>query len=458
MALPSSGEITMNQVNVELGLSGTASISLNDAAVRGLAGVASGTISLYNLYGKSAGLFGTISGLSFSSGGFYSVSYGFGGIAVDSSENIHIVGTSGSNIYVAKITVSGTITWQRSLNIPSVSTTGTSCALDGSGNLYVSGKGSGSQWYMAKFNSSGTLLSLIQGSTVYTGGCVDVLYDYARNRMLWAGGAGSESYGGNDAVVYSTDLGVTATSYVNGSGAGGYYAEDPQRIKMNSTYTRYYHTQIDPYFNLGGTWTAHSVSPGDPNGFSQIISKRMANVHFADVDGDESFIYAAGITNAGNGYIHKHGIVDSNGGLSWAKEFASAPIRAVVLNGGYVYIAGDSGSNGFIAKLDTSGTVIWQRTITSSGGGTSSITNIKVANNKIYAVGLAGGNGLVMVMSTDGPTGAKGSYSINASSVTVSDSTLGLSGRISGGQSIGVSFGVSTNYNNNTAALSLTKN
>jgi hypothetical protein len=43
----------MSDVNTELGLTSTATISLNDAAVRTLAGVASGTISMDNLRGKS---------------------------------------------------------------------------------------------------------------------------------------------------------------------------------------------------------------------------------------------------------------------------------------------------------------------------------------------------------------------------------------------------------------------
>jgi hypothetical protein len=53
MTLPSSGQISMNDVNVELDRSGTTTISLNDADVRALAGVPSGQISLSNLYGKS---------------------------------------------------------------------------------------------------------------------------------------------------------------------------------------------------------------------------------------------------------------------------------------------------------------------------------------------------------------------------------------------------------------------
>jgi hypothetical protein len=60
MALNSTGPISLagntagQSVALELGRSGTASISLNDADVRGLLGVASGTISLSSAYGKSS--------------------------------------------------------------------------------------------------------------------------------------------------------------------------------------------------------------------------------------------------------------------------------------------------------------------------------------------------------------------------------------------------------------------
>jgi hypothetical protein len=54
MALPSTGPLSMSQVNTELGRSSTATISLNESAVRTLAGVPSGAISFQNLRGKSA--------------------------------------------------------------------------------------------------------------------------------------------------------------------------------------------------------------------------------------------------------------------------------------------------------------------------------------------------------------------------------------------------------------------
>ena len=53
MALQTSGAISLQQVNVELGKTSTAQISLNDTAVRTLLGKPSGTISMQDAYGKA---------------------------------------------------------------------------------------------------------------------------------------------------------------------------------------------------------------------------------------------------------------------------------------------------------------------------------------------------------------------------------------------------------------------
>jgi hypothetical protein len=53
MTLPSSGKITLSDVNVELGRAADAPISLNDSVVRNLAGKSAGAIAMSDLYGKT---------------------------------------------------------------------------------------------------------------------------------------------------------------------------------------------------------------------------------------------------------------------------------------------------------------------------------------------------------------------------------------------------------------------
>ncbi len=64
MPLPTTGAISFSAVAAEIGRAAGSAISLGETAVRNLAGVATGAISLSQLYGKSSVTFSPVGGAS----------------------------------------------------------------------------------------------------------------------------------------------------------------------------------------------------------------------------------------------------------------------------------------------------------------------------------------------------------------------------------------------------------
>jgi len=85
-------------------------------------------------------------------------------VAVDSSSNVYVCGQSNASgsqvVQLAKYNTSGTIQWQRRLGSSSSSSSGFSIAIDSSSNVYVCGTSSTVGYYsyeIAKYNTSGAI-------------------------------------------------------------------------------------------------------------------------------------------------------------------------------------------------------------------------------------------------------------------------------------------------------------
>jgi hypothetical protein len=229
MTLPASGAISMSQVRTELGASGA--ISLGQASVRTLAGVASGAISLGNLYGKANAFAATITSnqtnlnlrtwaiangwngttaatITINSGVYiYSTSTGTAGMTIDGSwpsgvtviNNGFILGCGGTGGMNAAGSAGG--------NAISL---GTSVTI--TNNSYIAGGGGG----------GGSGAAVLGGTSSYAGGGGGAgggaggTTRYAGTTQIGPGGAG-----GNAGASGSNGIANTVAPANMGAGGGG---------------------------------------------------------------------------------------------------------------------------------------------------------------------------------------------------------------------------------------------
>ncbi len=187
MALAASGAISIGgatsgrSINLELGRAATATTNLNEAAVRTLAGVASGAITLSNFYGKSS-------------------SYTFTSTIASNTANY--------NLKSAAIAAG----WNQTAPLTATVTI--------SGGVYVHSASTGSYAFDTGVTfPSGTTLSLINnGVIVGKGGA-------GGNGGTGQGGggtnAGTAGSGGGPGFIAQAAISVTNNGTIGGGGGGG---------------------------------------------------------------------------------------------------------------------------------------------------------------------------------------------------------------------------------------------
>jgi hypothetical protein len=196
MALPSSGVISLSDVNVELGLSSTAQISLNDSAVRTLFGVASGAINMEDGYGK-ANEFGFTIASNTTNANLRSLA-----VSAGWDESTSLIATLDSGIYI-----SSDATGTPALTIDGSFPSGVKFVNNGT---VVGDGGNGGAGGYAQNSPPGAV-----GGGGGTAISISVAVSIENNGVIAGGGGGG---GGGGGSIYGAGKGY---GYASGGGGGG---------------------------------------------------------------------------------------------------------------------------------------------------------------------------------------------------------------------------------------------
>lgn len=199
-----TGQISLNDVNVELGLSGTTTISMNQTNVRTLAGVPSGAISMQNLQGKSNRV---------------SISYTFSASTANASLNLSTISGYSSGKSDITVTINGgvylyaTSTGNYGLNL-SGGTTGDTLTIVNNG--FILGQGGNGGAVDSGGSPGGPALNLGFGFSSCT-------INNTNGSAYIAGGGGGGGAGSSASASFGTagSAGGGAGGGNGGSGASG---------------------------------------------------------------------------------------------------------------------------------------------------------------------------------------------------------------------------------------------
>ena len=195
MTLPASGPISFNNINVELGVSGTTTANINQATYRTLAGVPTGTISLSNFYGKSNRVAISLT----ASGNNYDVYSNRGGS--------YVAGTSDLTVTVPG-TVGSTSTGTYAMLVPSAFSPGDTVTLVNNGVIQGMGGAGGAGASVPQNGGPGS----VGGNALYVNRPVTIF-----NNSTIAGGGG----GGAGGCAGATSVPKQPVKYPGGGGGGG---------------------------------------------------------------------------------------------------------------------------------------------------------------------------------------------------------------------------------------------
>ena len=252
MALPASGQITLDQIHVEAGGSTGTQATLNDTDIRTLAGISTGQIAFNNLHGKSAGI--TLK------------SYGM--VINTNSNSTSYSGSLSASVAVGDMIVLAKTTGYGDYNYGSTTVQGSSPTIIASNRSWVNPIYGHFQFlrFTATSAASSISVSCSEGSTNR-----QAMYVYA---WLIGGGAQYEDSDRVGAVANQTltvDTGEDGAIIVGSAYTYSAYAmPNLNNTDYETTFDRNYHV-----------WVGHAVQSGTAATYSMPVAQAGSNNHIA---------------------------------------------------------------------------------------------------------------------------------------------------------------------------------
>ena len=370
----------------------------------------------------------------------------FRGVVHDSSDNAYVVGETefgggARSIWLMKFNIEGVIQWSRILS-GNGGDYGYGLGIDSSDNVYVIGEVAsaglgGTEFLIAKYNSSGTIQFQRTLGTSANNWGYGIAVDSSGNSYLvgrTATGTGTDSgliakYDSSGTIQWQRTLGSNWLDQFTGAvvdSSGNVYASGTYRFDNSGSATdgmvaKYNSSGVLQWQRKWGT-----TSFGDPN-FANKIS----------VDSNDNVIFTSqGWNGSTYGYVANVAKINSSGTVQWQRSLRGTVTDAfqfpAVDADDNIYLvgntnssqAGGSGNNDVLmAKYNSSGVIQWQRVY----GGTSSDIGYGVGLDSVgslYVVGSTGGAANAMINKFPNDGSGTGSYVLDGVTYTYQASGL----------------------------------